>query len=132
MKITKEFLQSGFVSVDIFAVSPIDETTERTPMVRRANPEAQLMTSFAVGEESEQQGPIVIRDVGQVAAPIDKAQPIVAPGSTIRVDVVVGTRKSGHFFPGGAWTPSACGSSCGARRRWTRDLLGPGRTGAGR
>ena len=37
MKITKDFLQSGFVTVDIFAVSPIDETTERTPMVRRAD-----------------------------------------------------------------------------------------------
>ena len=70
-------------------------------MVRRADEGAQLMTAFAVGEESEQQGPIVIRDVGQVAAPIDKAQPVVAPGSTIRVDVVVRTRKIGHFFPGG-------------------------------
>jgi tetratricopeptide (TPR) repeat protein len=101
MKITKDFLQSGFVSVDIFAVSPIDATKERTPMVRRANEAAELMTAFAVGEESEQQGPIVIRDVGQVAAPIDKAQPVVAPGSTIRLDVVVRTRKIGHFFPGG-------------------------------
>jgi tetratricopeptide (TPR) repeat protein len=101
MKITRDFLQSGFISVDIFAVSPIDETAERTPMVRRAEPGLQLMTGFGVGEESEQQGPIVIRDVGQVAAPIDKAQPIVAPGSTIRVDVVVRTRKIGHFFPGG-------------------------------
>ena len=43
----------------------------------------------------------MIRDVGQVAAPIDKAQPVVDPGSTIRVDVVVRTRKIGHFFPGG-------------------------------
>ena len=43
----------------------------------------------------------MIRDVGQVAAPIDKAQPVVAPGSTIRVDVVVRTRRIGHFFPGG-------------------------------
>ena len=101
MKVTKDFLQSGFISVDIFAVSPIDETKERTPMVRRVNEAAQLMTGFGVGEESEPQGPIVIRDVGQVAAPIDKAQPIVAPGATIRVDVVVRTRKIGHFFPGG-------------------------------
>jgi tetratricopeptide (TPR) repeat protein len=101
MKITREFLQSGFVSVDIFAMSPIDEKAERTPMVRRATESAQLMTAFGVGEESDQQGPIVIRDVGQVAAPIDKAQPIVAPGSTIRVDVVIRTRKIGHFFPGG-------------------------------
>jgi tetratricopeptide (TPR) repeat protein len=115
MKITRDFLQSGFVTVDIFAVSPIDETRERTPMVRRANAlrqaqgapilsrgdAAQLMTAFGVGEESEQQGPIVIRDVGQVAAPIDKAQPVVTPGATIRVDVVVRTRRIGHFFPGG-------------------------------
>jgi hypothetical protein len=113
--VSRDFLQSGFVSVDIFAVSPIDETKERTPMVRRANAlrqaqgapsssrgdSAQLMTGFGVGEESEQQGPIVIRDVGQVAAPIDKAQPVIAAGSTIRVDVVVRTRKIGHFFPGG-------------------------------
>lgn len=62
---------------------------------------AQLMTGFGVGEESEQQGPIVSRDVGEVAAPLDKAQPLIAPGSTIRVDVVVRTRKIGHFFPGG-------------------------------
>jgi tetratricopeptide (TPR) repeat protein len=101
MKMTREFLQSGFISVDIFAVSPIDEAKERTPMVRRANDGAQLMTGFGVGEESEQQGPIVVRDVGQVAAPIDKADPVVTPGSTIRVDVVVRTRKIGHFFPGG-------------------------------
>jgi tetratricopeptide (TPR) repeat protein len=101
MATTKAFLQSGFVTVDIFAVSPIDESAERTRMVRRAEEGPQLMTGFAVGEEAEQQGPIVIREVGQVAAPIDKAQPVVAPGSTIRVDVVVRTRKIGHFFPGG-------------------------------
>ena len=45
--------------------------------------------------------PVIIRDVGQVAAPIDKAPPPLAPGSTARVDVVVRTRKIGHFFPGG-------------------------------
>jgi tetratricopeptide (TPR) repeat protein len=39
--------------------------------------------------------------VGKVAAPLDRAQPKFAPGSTARVDVVVRTRKIGHFFPGG-------------------------------
>ena len=102
MKITKDFLQSGFVRVDIFAVSPIDETSEGTRMVRRATDAGpQAMTAFGVGEEAEQHGPIVIRDVGQVAAPIDKAQPVIAPGSTIRLDVVVRTVRIGHFFPGG-------------------------------
>ena len=104
MRITKEFLTSGFITVDIFAASPIDESTEGTRMVRRAagGPQApEAMTGFAVGEEAEQQGPVFIRDVGQVAAPLDKAQPHLAPGSTARVDVVVRTRRIGHFFPGG-------------------------------
>jgi tetratricopeptide (TPR) repeat protein len=101
MKITKDFLQSGFIKVDIFAVSPIDEKSEGTKMVRRAQEGPQLMTGFGVGEESDQQGPIVIREVGQVAAPIDKVQPVLAPGSTVRLDVVVRTVRIGHFFPGG-------------------------------
>ena len=43
----------------------------------------------------------VIRDVGEVAAPLDLSGVDAAAGSTARVDVVVRTRKIGHFFPGG-------------------------------
>jgi tetratricopeptide (TPR) repeat protein len=98
---TKKFLTSGFISADIFAISPIDEKREGTPMVRRVGDAPQAMSAFAVGEEAEPQQQVVIRDVGQVAAPIDEAQPAVVPGSTVRVDVVVRTRRIGHFFPGG-------------------------------
>jgi thioredoxin-like negative regulator of GroEL len=76
-------------------------------MVRRTVPKGaqdngpQANTTFAVGEEAEAAGTAVIRDVGQVAAPIDKAAPPIKPGSTVRVDVVVRTRSIGHFFPGG-------------------------------
>lgn len=101
MKVTTDFLTSGFVSVDIFAASPIDEATAETPMVRRSAEAPQAMSSFAVGEESDQAAPVVIREVGEVAAPLDRAAPIVRPGSTVRLDVVVRTRKIGHFFPGG-------------------------------
>jgi len=59
------------------------------------------MSSFAVGEEAEAPRTVVIREVGRVAAPIDRAGARVEPGSTARVDVVVRTRKIGHFFPGG-------------------------------
>ena len=97
----EKFLTSGFITVDIFAVSPVDEKSEGTRMIRRAGDSQQAATTFGVGEESEQSGPIFIRDVGQVAAPIDKVQPALLPGSTARVDVVVRTRKIGHFFPGG-------------------------------
>ncbi len=101
MKVTTDFLTSGFITVDLFAASPIDEGSERSPMIRRSTETAQAMSSFAVGEEAEQATPIVIRDVGQVAAPLDLAQPVLHPGSTVRLDVVVRTRRIGHFFPGG-------------------------------
>jgi tetratricopeptide (TPR) repeat protein len=97
----QKFLKSGFITVDIFAVSPVDESAKQTAMVRRAGDGPQLMTGSAVGEEAEQAGQITIREVGKLAAPIDRAGASIQPGSTARVDVVVRTRKIGHFFPGG-------------------------------
>ena len=102
MKVVEDFLKSGFITVDIFAASPVEEQEGVAPMVRRSAAEGmQAMTSFAVGEEAEQAGPVVIREVGQIAAPIDKAGVKFRPGSDVRVDVVVRTRRIGHFFPGG-------------------------------
>jgi hypothetical protein len=102
MQATTEFLTSGFISVDIFAASPIDPRSESTPMVRRSSDAGlQAMSSFAVGEEAEQTAPLVIREVGEMAAPLDRAQPVLRPGATVRLDVVVRTRRIGHFFPGG-------------------------------
>ena len=70
-------------------------------MIRRTGDAPQANSTFAVGEEADALRQVVIRDVGQLAAPIDKAAPPLAPGSSVRVDVVVRTRKVGHFFPGG-------------------------------
>ncbi|MBW8876253.1 MAG: tetratricopeptide repeat protein [Acidobacteria bacterium] len=103
MKVTEKFLKSGFITVDVFAASPVAETRSETAMVRRAATDnaPQLNSTFAVGEEAEQAGAVLLRDVGRVAAPIDKSAPPLQPGSTVRVDVVVRTRAIGHFFPGG-------------------------------
>src|SRR6266567_4420950 len=101
MGAAERFLKSGFISVDIFAVSPIDEQSKQTAMVRRAGEGQQLMTGMAVGEEAEQSGVVTIREVGKLSAPIDRMGAAVEPGSTAKVDVVVRTRKIGHFFPGG-------------------------------
>jgi tetratricopeptide (TPR) repeat protein len=98
---TEKFLKSGFISVDIFSASPIDEKAEGTRMVRRVGDAPQAMSGFAVGEEAETQQQVTIRDVGRIAAPLDRAAPKLTPGSTARVDVVVRTRRIGHFFPGG-------------------------------
>src|SRR5216684_1066810 len=99
MKATEQFLKSGFITVDIFAVSPVEN--KGTEMVRRTGDAPQAMSGFAVGEEAEAPSTGVIREVGQIAAPIDHAGAKLAPGSTARVDVVVRTRKIGHFFPAG-------------------------------
>lgn len=95
------FLQSGFISVDIFAAAPAGEAPQ-TQMQRRADAGPQTMTTFAVGEEAEQSSSAyMIREVSELAAPLDKTSTKFQPGSTIRMDVVVRTRKIGHFFPGG-------------------------------
>ena len=99
LKATETFLKSGFITVDIFAASPAADTSGQTRMLRRAET-VQANSTFAVGEEAEQSGG-VIRDVGQMQAPLDAPGAALQPRSTARVDVVVRTRKIGHFFPGG-------------------------------
>jgi tetratricopeptide (TPR) repeat protein len=99
LKATEQFLKSGFVTVDIFAVAPAEAGGTR--MIRRSGDGPSTMTTFAVGEEADQTSHVLIREVGRLAAPIDRASPKIARGSTVRVDVVVRTRKIGHFFPGG-------------------------------
>ena len=100
LRATEQFLKSGFITVDIFAVSPEEGVAGQTAMQRRTET-VQAMSTFAVGEEAEQNAAAVIREVGKVSAPIGVAGSALTPGSTARVDVVVRTRKIGHFFPGG-------------------------------
>jgi tetratricopeptide (TPR) repeat protein len=140
---TEKFLTSGFITVDLFAVSPEDEDRPGQPaMVRRApaspaDSAPQAMTGFAVGEEAEQATPAVIREVGKVTAPIDVAGASVAPGSTVRVDAVVRTRKIGHFFPGGTidafdvWLEMKATDAAGRVIFWSGDVGRDGNGGKG-
>jgi len=98
---TVNFLKSGFVTVDLFAITPVEEMKGQAPMLRRAGDTQSLNSTMAVGEEAETAGQFFIREVSKVAAPIDTAKVTVEPGSTVRVDAVVRTRRVGHFFPGG-------------------------------
>jgi tetratricopeptide (TPR) repeat protein len=103
----EKFLKSGFLTVDIFAISPEDAAGPGAQMIRRAEDREagpQLASTFAVGDESQVSGPAVLREVGRLAAPLDvmaKGGFAARPGSTVRVDVVARTRTVGHFFPGG-------------------------------
>ena len=96
LKVTEDFLKNKILSVDIFALSPERAELKSTPA---AHPE--LATTFAVGEEAESHIAPAEAEATPVTAPLNRVQPIVRRGDTVRVDVVVRTRKIGHFFPGG-------------------------------
>jgi cytochrome c-type biogenesis protein CcmH/NrfG len=100
MKETLAFLKSGWIGVDIFAASPAAEPPKEMPMQRRGDVPA-LSSTMAVGEEGEANAPAYVREVGEVSAPVNVAGTTVKPGANVRLDVVVRTKKIGHFFPGG-------------------------------
>ncbi len=96
MKLEENFLKSGVVTVDIFAIS------HAAAMKTGGTAESETATTFAVGEEAE------VKTAGEsnapvtpITAPLDETNPVLHRGDSVRMDVVVRTRKVGHFFPGG-------------------------------
>jgi Flp pilus assembly protein TadD len=97
MEMEQNFLKSGAVTIDIFAVS-----NASAKISAAGGPQADLQTTFAVGEEAEMKTTGESSGVAApVTAPLDKVGAAVRRGESARVDVVVRTRKVGHFFPGG-------------------------------
>ena len=92
-----KFLKNGILTVDIFGVSPARAVAAGTG----ASTSGDLATTFAVGEEAEAGVATVTTEVAPLIAPLNRVEGEVEPGETYRVDVVVRTRKIGHFFPGG-------------------------------
>lgn len=76
---TKKFLWNDIVSVDIFALA-----SGLAPAAEEAD---QTASPGYVGESLQ--------------APLDRIEPFVRPGDSVRIDVVVRNRKVGHSFPGG-------------------------------
>ena len=97
----QKFLRDGQISVDVFGLIRAPAPTA-APSVRTTG-EPELFTTFAVGEESSNFGATraVVQPAAEVIAPLDRVEAWVRPGESVRVDVVVRTRKVGHFFPGG-------------------------------
>src|SRR2546422_8996485 len=97
LKITEDFLKNKILSVDIFALSPAQAVVKPGAAMH-----SELSTTFAVGEEAEAKiTPAAETEVVPITAPLSRVQPAVRRGDTVRVDVVVRTKKIGHFFPGG-------------------------------
>jgi tetratricopeptide (TPR) repeat protein len=74
----------------------------QAPFKSAAASQSELATTFAIGEESESK---ITADTGAeaalISAPLNRVQPALRRGDTVRVDLVVRTKKLGHFFPGG-------------------------------
>src|SRR6202795_3271164 len=99
LKATEDFLTSGALTVDIFALSPAS-----APLKPGAVAQHELATTFAVGEEAEAKitpGRSANVEAAAITAPLNRVQPAIRRGDTVRVDVVVRTKRVGHFFPGG-------------------------------
>ncbi len=100
LETSKKFLQDKQVTVDIFAISPAGKKETENKSAGYASPE--LSTTFAVGEEAElslPKGPA--GEARPITAPLGRVDAAVRRGDDVLVDVVVRTRKVGHFFPGG-------------------------------
>ena len=104
LQTTIDFLRNNHVSVDIFAMSPAPQAdVSAEGASSKAGDTLQLSSSFGIGEESESFGSrgIASSAATEVIAPMDKIEPTVRRGDSLRVDVVARTRTVGHFFPGG-------------------------------
>ena len=97
LKITEDFLKSGILSVDIFALSPARAQLKREQPTSRTC----LRLSRSAKKRRRKLLQRVRHEVLPVTAPLNRVQPAVRRGDTVRVDVVVRTKKIGHFFPGG-------------------------------
>jgi tetratricopeptide (TPR) repeat protein len=103
LRITQEFLQNGQISVDVFGLVRGAELPSEGEGRTLGGGEAQLASTFAQGEESASFGATqaFFSKPAEVIAPLDRVGATVKRGESVRVDVVVRTRKVGHFFPGG-------------------------------
>jgi tetratricopeptide (TPR) repeat protein len=103
LKTTQDFLRDGQVSIDIFGMARTSAPPALTEKKTTGQEEPRLASTFAIGEESMNFGAPQASNSEpvEVIAPLDKVDATVRRGDSVRVEVVVRTRKVGHFFPGG-------------------------------
>jgi tetratricopeptide (TPR) repeat protein len=103
LDVTQNFLRDGQVSIDVFGIARTGAPERQPEKKNAAAEEPRIASTFAVGEESMNFGAerAVISQPVEVVAPLDKVDAAVRRGDSVRVEIVVRTRKVGHFFPGG-------------------------------
>ncbi len=103
MKVVQDFLRDGQVSVDVFGIVRGGESQQKIEKQIAGSEDQRLASTFAVGEESMNFGAeqAFIAQPVEVIGPLGAVEVTARRGESLRVEVVVRTRKVGHFFPGG-------------------------------
>ena len=103
MKVVQDFLRDGQVSLDIFGIVRGGEARQKIEKQIAGSEDQRLASTFAVGEESMNFGAeqAFIAPPAEVIGPLGAVEAVARRGESLRVEVVVRTRKVGHFFPGG-------------------------------
>src|SRR4051812_102143 len=103
LKAVQDFLRDGQVSVDIFGIVRSSPSEAAAAGRSQSSTEPRTASTFAVGEESINFGAAqnFLAPAADVIAPLGNVDAAVRRGDSVRVEVVVRTRKVGHFFPGG-------------------------------
>ncbi|PYR36579.1 MAG: hypothetical protein DMF90_09630 [Acidobacteria bacterium] len=103
LKAVQDFLKDGQVTIDIFGIARVDAPSPAPADRVRGDAEPTTSSLFAVGEESSNMGPrrAVTTPPAEVLGPLGRVPVVVRKGESVRLEVVVRTRKVGHFFPGG-------------------------------
>jgi tetratricopeptide (TPR) repeat protein len=124
----EKFLR-GALSVDLFAVAEEPASASEGRSAPRGQEGPQLASTFAVGEESSAGLTASLTSnlpPARLMAPIGRAPVHLTRGQTVRVEVVVRTRKLGHFFPGGTVDAFDCWVELQARDNRGRILFWSG------
>src|SRR5438046_6760564 len=131
----EKFLK-GALSVDIFALAEEPQGEAKEGGGARSQEGPQLASTFAVGEESSvglAGAPVAVGPPAKLMAPLGRVAAKLRRGETVRVEVVVRTRKLGHFFPGGTvdafdcWLELQARDSHGRVLVWSRAAADGGR-----
>ena len=101
LAVTEAFLKSGAVTIDVFGLVPGAPESRAARAVGAGEP--RLASTFAAGEEEAGFGASAafVSAPAEVVAPLDKVDAALRRGDSARLEVVVRTRRVGHFFPGG-------------------------------
>jgi tetratricopeptide (TPR) repeat protein len=101
LEAVQKFLKDGQVTIDVFAITRTKGAAPVRSVEETAEP--RLASTFAIGEESVAFGAsqAFISPPAEVVGPFGTVPVSVRRGESVRLEVVVRTRKVGHFFPGG-------------------------------